>query len=118
MVSANDITIDMFDVVGLIDVYGGTPTSISTTGFTINLYNYYGTLKDKQEVQGLVAADFDLYNVTDSAAVTISTATETSSGTYAFTFTAQTSADVLRLSVDKNGYDSTIGLETVVVTIP
>lgn len=118
MVSANDILIDLFDLVGLIDVYADAATSITTTGFTINLYNYFGTLKDKGEIQGLVAADFDLYNETDNAAVTISTATEVSSGTYAFTFAAQTSADVLKLSVDKNGYDSTVGLETVSITIP
>jgi hypothetical protein len=117
MVSANDIAIDLFDLRGLLDVYGTTPTAISTTGFTITLETFFGSMKDKVEVVGLLLADFDLYNVTDSLAVTILTVTENPDGTYAFTFAAQTSGDVLKLSVDKNGFDST-PLETVVITIP
>jgi hypothetical protein len=117
MVSANDIAIDLFDLRGLLDVYGTTPTAISTTGFTITLETFFGSMKDKVEVVGLLLADFILYNVTDSLPVTILTTTENPDGTYAFTFAAQTSGDVLKLSVDKNGFDST-PLETVVITIP
>lgn len=117
MVSANDISIDLFDLRGLLDVYGVDVASVSTTGFTITLETFYGSMKNKIEVLGLVDTDFVLYNVTDALPVTILTATESPDGTYAFTFASQTSADVLQLSIDKNGYDST-ELETVEITIP
>ncbi len=117
MVAASELTsYDLKNISGLIDVIGNTASSISTTGFTMIMKTYYGTPLNPIKVLGLVAADFTLYNVTDSASVTISTVTETS-GSYAFTFTAQTSADVLRLSCTEAGYDDTV-LETVVITIP
>jgi hypothetical protein len=107
MVSANDIAIDLFDLRGLLDVYGVNVTNESTTTFDITLETFFGSMKDKVEVVGLVAADFSLYNVTDASSVTITTVTEEPDGTYAFVFPAQTSSDILRLSITKNGFDST-----------
>jgi len=71
----------------------------TTTGFSAKLTLDYGNAKTKLPISGLVAGDFVLYNVTDSAAVTISTCTESPDGTYAFTFTGQTNTDILRLSL-------------------
>ncbi len=71
----------------------------STTTFSVKITHDYGDAVDMLPVKNLVAADFSLYNVTDSAAVTISTVTESPDGTYAFTFTAQTNTDKLRLSL-------------------
>lgn len=117
MVSASDITIDLFDLKGLVDIFGSNVTGVSTTGFTIDLKTCYGTMKNVIVVKGLLLADFALYNKTTTSAVTISSVTESPDGTYAFTFPAQTSADVLELSVNKNGYDDT-ELNKVVITIP
>lgn len=73
--------------------------SKSTTTFSVKITNDYGDAVDLFPVKNLIAADFVLYNVTDSAAVTISTCTESPDGTYVFTFTAQTNTDKLRLSL-------------------
>lgn len=117
MVKADELTsYDLKNINGLIDIIGKTPTSLSTTGFTMVMNTYYGTPLNPIKVLGLVAADFTLYNVTNSLSVTISTVTETS-GSYAFTYTAQTSGDVLRLSCVKAGYDDEI-LNTVTITTP
>ena len=117
MISADDITISLLDLAGLVDIYGGTPSSISTTGFTIQLKTFYGSMKNPVVVQGLLLADFSLYNETDALAVTISSVTESPAGTYAFTFAAQTSADVLELRISKNGFDDAF-LNDVTITIP
>lgn len=84
---------------GMMDVTISQVGTGTTTGFSAKLVLDYGNAKTKQPVSGLVAADFVLYNVTDSLAVTISTVTESPDGTYAFTFTSQTATDILRLSL-------------------
>jgi hypothetical protein len=117
MISAVDISIDLFDLKGLVDVLSDGISSITTTGFTAKLKTLYGTLKAPVVVKGLVLADFDLYNKTTSSAIVITSVTETPDGTYAFVFPAQSSADVLELSIDKDGFDSTL-LEATAITIP
>lgn len=71
----------------------------TTTGFAVKITHDYGDAVDMLPVKNLVAADFALYNVTDSASVTIDTCVESPDGTYTFTFTAQTGTDLLRLSL-------------------
>lgn len=73
----------------------------TTTAFTVDIYTDFGTATRKIPVEGLVAADLVLYNVTDSASVTISTCTESTTvpGRYTITFTAQTNTDILRLTL-------------------
>lgn len=120
IVKYSELSYDLHNLSGLVDIIGAVPTSISTTGFTMKMNTYYGTILNPLRVKGLVAGDFTLYNVTDSSAVTITTCVEgtgANEGQYAFTFTAQTSADVLRLSCTEAGYDDTV-LETVAITIP
>lgn len=108
MIAAGDMTADWLGANGLLDIKS-TISAISTTSFTAKLYTVFGSEFSKIPNRGLVAADFALYNVTDSAAVTITTAVESTTvpGTYVFTFSAQTSADVLRLTPTKTGFDYT-----------
>lgn len=105
MILASDITgVNLLTIEGLLDVYSAYSV-ISTTSFKAKLTTSYGSIVNKQVVKGLVAADFALYNVDDSASVTILTAVESPAGTYTFTFAAQGSGEDLRLTPTKNGYD-------------
>ena len=110
-------TINWSTINGLQDV-NAVYTLPSTTTFVAALTFDYGYANSKNIVTGLLAADFTLYNVTDSLAVVIISCVEstTTKGTYTFTFAAQTSADVLRLSGSKSGFDfSKIEDSTVIV---
>ena len=99
------------DVYGLYDIKH-VASSISTTGFTSTITeNIYGF-----GIEGLVEADFAIYNNTTSSAVTISTFAAVDNA-YTFTFSAQTAADELKLSVSKGGYDDSL-IEAELVTIP
>lgn len=118
MVAAADMSYDLFNLTGLIDIYGETPTNVTTTGFEMDLNVNYGSMKNIITAKGLVLANFTLFNITDNAAVTITSVTESPDGHYAFAFAAQTSGDVLRLTVAlTTGYDST-ELAKVAITIP
>jgi len=91
---------------GLVDVVS-TVSGESTTGFTIALGVVGGNFVTNVPVTGLVVGDLALYNVTDSASITPTSLTETSDGTYVVVMPAQTSADVVRATFTKNGYDFT-----------
>ena len=102
------------DVYGLYDITHAV-TSASTTGFVSTITEQiYGFA-----IEGLVKADFSLYNDTDSAIVAITTATESTTvpGEYTFVIPAQTSADSLTLSVNKATYDDA-PLEAIKIVIP
>jgi hypothetical protein len=117
MILKAEMSYNVLDLQGLIDIVGEPATSISTTGFTMDMNTEFGTALNPDKVKGLVLVDFTLYNITDSLAVTITSVTESPSGTYTFAFAAQGSAETLRLTVTKNGFDST-KLQTVIITIP
>ena len=107
-----------FDGLSSADVYGlydakHVVSSVSTTGFTSTITeNIYGFAID-----GLEQADFSIYNVTTSSSVAISGFAESADGVYEFTFSAQTAADNLRLSLSKAGYDDAL-IEAELVVIP
>lgn len=103
-------------ICSLLDVNGEVSGTPGQTSFAIKLTYDYGAQNAKQVVESLVAGDFTLYNVTDSASVTILTCTESPDGTYTFTYASQTIADVLRLSATKNGFDFS-ALADVTITI-
>jgi len=106
---------DLLSYIGLLDIKSAI-TNKTTTGFKAKLYNEYGSLNEPLVDKGLVAADFALYNVTDSAAVVITSATESPDGTYTFVFTAQTSGDTLRLTPTSQGKDySAVIANTILV---
>lgn len=117
MITVDEMTDGVAGIKGLLDI-SSSYANISTTGFDVTLtVDGYGTKLTPQLVKGLVAGDFALFNVTDSLSVTILTATESPDGTYAITFAAQTSADVLRLTPTKDGYDFS-NVVTNTITIP
>lgn len=106
-----------FDGLSEVDVYGlydakHVVSDISQTGFTSTISEaIYGFA-----IENLVPADFSLYNVTDSAPVTIIGAPESSEGVYDFTFASQDVSDVLRLSLTKSGYDDSL-IEAATITV-
>lgn len=103
ILSSSDITgISLLNVAGLVDVLS-TNVSCSTTVLVVKLRTKYNT-----PAKGLLAADFAVYNVTDSAALTVSSSVESPSGTYTITVSAaQTVSDKLRLTPTKTGFDYT-----------
>lgn len=117
----SEYTADLIGATGLLDIFSEF-VSATTTTLVVDLFNRFGTAKTKQPMVGLVAADFKddvggtasrLYNLTDSLAVTIVSVTESPDGRYTFTFAAQTVADVIRITPEKNGYDFTEVSEAV-----
>lgn len=97
---------------GLLDV-NASFASITTTGFTATLTDDFGCA-----VSGLVAGDFTLEETSPTpGSVAISSVTETSDGVYDFVFAAQTSADVLKLTPSKSGYDF-VDVVAETITIP
>ena len=91
----------------IIDVSGDLFTPVTTTSMVIDFSFDFGAANSKSPWEGAVVADFTLYNVTDSASITITSVTESTTveGRYTFVFPAQTSADVLTLSGSKSGFD-------------
>ncbi len=107
MIAGSDITANLLSASGLLDI-NSTVTSITTTGFTVKLETIYGSASNLIVDQGLVIGDFSLAELSPTpGAVTLLTMTESPNGTYAFTFAAQTSGDVLELTPSKSGRDYT-----------
>lgn len=114
-INASEMSVDMLRIEGLRDV-ASVISSITTDGFTAALTLPFDEfLGSALPATGWVLADFDLYNITTAASITISSVTESgSTGVYAFVIPTQTTADVLRLRSDKDGFD----LGDVSITIP
>ena len=104
LIANADMEASLINASGLIDIQS-TISSITTTGFVAKLKQKFGSLANLVVDSGLVVGDFALYNVTDSANVTITSATESPKGTYTFVYSAQTSGDVLRLTPSMEGRD-------------
>jgi hypothetical protein len=106
-ISGSDLTsVNLLNLEGLYNAKK-SQTSTAQTTMTFKLYTEYGTVATPIAIEGLVAADFALYNVTDSAAVTVSTCTESPAGTYTLTYVSQTVADVIRITPSTTGIDFT-----------
>jgi len=125
-INASEIApVNLLNLKGLLDVYA-TYSSISTTGATMKLYTSFGSALNPKVVPGLLTTDFfdvaggandKVYNVTDAAAVTIATFAENPDGTYALTWIAQTSADKIRVTPVKTGFDFS-AVTASLITIP
>jgi hypothetical protein len=100
---------------GVLDVVF-TLSNVSTTGGTLVAEYIYGPMGATQPHTGLVVADLIGFNVTDNALLNITDVVEDSEtdGTYELTWDAQTGGDVVRISLDENGFDA----EPVEGTIP
>jgi hypothetical protein len=101
---ADEMSTDISLLNGLLDVTS-TYSSIGQTSFKATLKTQYGSFLNPVLVEGLVAGDMALYNVTDSASVTITSIAESPDGTYQINYASQTVADVLRLTITKDGYN-------------
>ena len=89
------------DLYGLLDA-DSVYSLITTTSFTATIT----TTCFGGAVEGLVAGDFSLAEITPTpGAIVITSVTETSAGVYDFVIPAATSADVLRLTASKDHYD-------------
>ena len=103
---ADEMTTDISLINGLLDVTS-TYSAIGQTSFKATLKTIFGTVLNPVLVEGLVAGDMALYNITDSANVAITTAVEAPDGTYTISYASQTVADELRLTITKDGFDFT-----------
>lgn len=99
-----DTGVDLTSYTGLIDIYS-TYSNIALTGFKVALTDGFGAINDRGVLEGLVAGDFALYNISGSSAVTITTVTEAPGGIYAFVIPSQGATEQLRLTPTKTGYD-------------
>jgi len=104
IINASDIGVDLLTQFnGKIDTnIAQVAANRSTTTFMVDIYNDYGTAKTKLPVEGLVTADFTIYNVTDAGALTLTSATESTTvpGRYAMVISAaQTATDIIRLGL-------------------
>ena len=101
---ADEMSTDISLLNGLLDVTS-TYSAIGQTSFKATLKTQYGSFLNPILVEGLVAGDMALYNVTDSGAVTITSIAESPDGTYQINYASQTVTDVLRLTITKDGYN-------------
>lgn len=116
---ANDVQIIVNDLTGLIDVDLQAATNITTTGFKVVANLLYGNQLAPDRFKGGVLADFTLAEISPTpGAITITSVTEgtgANEGQYTFVIPTASSADVLRLTFSKDGYEA---LSTIDITIP
>ena len=104
---------DEFNLAGLLDVnftiIDAIATAASTT-YGLRITTDYGQgILDEQTVDGLVAASFDITNITTAATITPNSVTEVLDDKYSFDIPNQTSSDVIRTKMVTNtGYDGFI----------
>jgi hypothetical protein len=106
MISISEMSYNPCNLKGLLDVYGKLVGVVSTTSFAVKLYTTFGTALNPILVEGQPSSAFAIYNETTMTTLA-PTAVESPAGTYTFTYTAQTSGDVLQLQLTANGYDDT-----------
>jgi hypothetical protein len=113
MITANDfVGVDLLSLNGLLDGYVAISDD-TTTSVTATITTSYGSFTSPIKIEGLLLADFTLFNVTDNAAVTITSVTETSAGVYVLEFAAQSAADSMRLTVAKTGFSVEVATWTI-----
>ena len=107
MITANNYAagVDILELEGLLDV-NVTYSAITDVSFTATLKTCYGDHVNPIGVEGLIQTDFSIDEISPTPAnVPILTFTEVGDGVYDFTYAMQTSADVLRLTPTKEGFD-------------
>jgi hypothetical protein len=103
VLDGNDLGVDFVNMRQLIDVnILETSTPLTTTTIEVDVKtNFAQGLNPNNDVVGLTAPSFALKNLTDATTVTITTVVEDVAvdGRYLITFPAQTTGDVLELSM-------------------
>jgi hypothetical protein len=115
MIPASDFgAIKPLELKGMIDVVFDIVDVVSATEFIVDATFDYGYANERLPWKGAVLANFSLYNVTDSAAITPSAVTESTTirGRYTFTVPSVTATDVVTIEAFKaatgnlmNGYE-------------
>lgn len=107
-ISESDLTsVNLLNLEGLYNAKK-SQTSTDQTKMVFKLYTEYGTVATPTPIEGLVALDFALYNVTTAGAITIATCTESPAGTYTLTWVAlQTIGNKIRITPSTTGIDFT-----------
>lgn len=100
------VSVNMLNLEGLVDAKK-SQTSTGQTSMVFKLYTEYGTVAKPIAIEGLLVANFALYNTTTSAAVTILTCTESPKGTYTLTYASQTIGNIIRITPSTTGIDFT-----------
>lgn len=116
--SADMVSVNLLNLDGLIDAKVAY-TSTGATAMVVKLFAVGGSVATPVPITGLLAGSFALYNVTDSLAVTILTAVESTTvkGTYTLTYASQTVSDVIRLTPTLTGFDFTNVIATTSVVV-
>lgn len=104
MILASEMSYDALLLKGLLDINSSATTGTAATGFTTALTLDYGSALNPKKVEGLTITDLIAYNVTDSAAITLDSVTESPAGTYVIDWTSdpQTVADEVELRIDSS----------------
>ena len=101
MLEAVDVTADLLGVRGLVDVNAILPaTSITITGFEVQLNTDYGGITNPTPAEGLVTADFSMVEISPTPGpIVITSVTESliTPGLYTFVIVAQVSGDLLEV---------------------
>jgi hypothetical protein len=117
--SADMVSVNLLNLQGLIDAKVKY-TSTGQTSMVVKLFAVGGSVATPVAIQGLLAANFALYNVTTPGAITIATAVESTvtPGTYTLTWVAsQTIGNVIRLTPTYAKYDFTEVIATTSVVV-
>lgn len=116
VITANEMAVDMLSLKGLYNVYLQPATAISTTGFKVKLNSDFATALTNIRWENQPKTAFTVYNTTTSASVVVADAVDANSdGEHEISFLAQTSADVLRVTFAKEGFETSA---PILVTIP
>lgn len=108
-IASDDITADLNDSKGLIDVvplktdFTRGYDVASATEFSFDAKTIFGT-----KVTGLVVGDFTLTNTTTASSVSITSVVESPAGLYTFTIPAQTTNDLGTLDLSKDGFSGSV----------
>lgn len=100
--------VDVREITGLIDLFGGTAANVASTSFDMRVYNDIGGAKGTF-FPGLTATELEVYNKDTASAVVTTVSENTSAETYTFGIAAQTPGDklIVRVKSGVNGYDDT-----------
>ena len=100
MIEASEITGNLISAGGLIDITAEPATSITSTGFQVQINTPFGGVTSPIPAEGLGLGDFLVFNSTTSASVTVTSVTESVAvdGLYTFVTLSQSSSDVLIVS--------------------
>ena len=106
-ISADQIDVDILELMGLIDVNLSNASGLSTTSVTFDAKTAFGPYNNKTLVDGRDGlTDWNVFNATSSASVTVLTNTESPAGTYTITYVAQTSTDNMEITDNFDGFES------------